>query len=349
MGAADWRSGVARRLRRVTDRLDPSGVAGAGQAADQLVRLLFPQGLDDHQRATVNAVIGHDDPFAPVTVRRVLGALDQQRAPSPVVVRFGPADVERLTIDVDGQTLVLVLDRADASVSIQIRDAGVYEPYVSAVLDRLLEPGDVFVDVGANVGYHTMRAAARVGVDGRVLAVEANPENARLLLLSAAANGFSQVEVLPVAFGRHLGHVNFVSHVGSNGGFAPDGPEALESGRATVVPTMPLDALGLDRVDVMKIDVEGAESIVIEGGLETIRRCRPAIVVEFSCEMTERVGGITPLEHLERIVDLGYALHLVDRGGGPPIPFASPADLLADWGDHLRLEDLLLLPTTVGT
>lgn len=345
MGAADWRSGVARRLRRVTDRLDPSGVAGAGQAADQLVRLLFPQGLDDHQRATVNAVIGHDDPFAPVTVRRVLGALDQQRAPSPVVVRFGPADVERLTID----DLVLVLDRADASVSIQIRDAGVYEPYVSAVLDRLLEPGDVFVDVGANVGYHTMRAAARVGADGRVLAVEANPENARLLLLSAAANGFSQVEVLPVAFGRHLGHVNFVSHVGSNGGFAPDGPEALESGRATVVPTMPLDALGLDRVDVMKIDVEGAESIVIEGGLETIRRCRPAIVVEFSCEMTERVGGITPLEHLERIVDLGYALHLVDRGGGPPIPFASPADLLADWGDHLRLEDLLLLPTTVGT
>jgi FkbM family methyltransferase len=336
---------VARRLRRVSDRLDPPAGSGDGHDVDQLVRLLFPQGLDHQQREAVIAVIGHDDPFAPATVRRVLGVLDQQRAPSPVVVRFGPDDVERLVLD----DLVLVLDRADASVSVQIRDDGGYEPYVSAVLDRLLGPGDVFVDVGANVGYHAMRAATRVGSDGRVLAVEANPENARLLLLSAAANEFTQVEVLPIALGRELGFVNFVSHVGSNGGFAPDGLDALGSGRATVVPTLPLDALGLERVDVIKIDVEGAESIVIEGGLDTIRRCRPAIVTEFSCEMTERVGGIAPLEHLQRIVQLGYALHLVDRGGGPPIPFASPADLLADWHDHLRLEDLLLLPATVAS
>jgi FkbM family methyltransferase len=339
---------LAAPLRRAVDRLDLPDPVAQRRDPDDLLRLLFPGGLDEHQRARVIATIGDEDPFAPSTVRRVLGVLDQQSATSPVVVRLGPDDVEHFEIDAHGQTLVLVLDRADASVSVQIRDDGVYEPYVSAVLDRLLGPGDVFVDVGANVGYHTARAAARVGPSGRVLAVEANPENARLLALTVAANELHQVDVLPLALGDRLGHVNFGSHIGSNGGFAPDDTASLASGRATVVPTVPLDALGLERLDVMKIDVEGGESIVVAGGVDTIARCRPAIVTEFSCEMTRRVGGIEPREHLERLVGLGYTLHVIDRSGGPPVPFESPEHLLADWGSDIRLEDLLLLPTTVG-
>lgn len=339
-GDSSARFGRARfdRLRR---RVAGSSRRVRRSAVDDLARLLFPQGLTPEQRHTVAAVIGNDDPFDPSTVRRVIGSLDQQTVPSPVVVRLGEHDVERFEVD----DVVLVLDRADASVSVQIRDDGQYEPYVAATLDGLLALGDVFVDVGANVGYHTARAARRVGPTGRVLAVEANPENARLLALTAAANDFAHVDVLPLALGDHLGHVNFVSHIGSNGGFAPDDIESLASGRATVVPTVTLDSLGLERIDVMKIDVEGAESIVIQGGVDTIARCRPAIVAEFSCEMTRRVGGIEPIDHLRRIVDLGYVLHLVDRTGGPPMPFESPDDLLADWGSDLRLEDLLLLPT----
>ncbi|CAN5360479.1 hypothetical protein BH23ACT3_BH23ACT3_10770 [soil metagenome] len=328
--------------------MPPAAPSADAAGLVDLLRLLFPAGLDDDQRASVLSAIGRDDPFAPSTVRRVLGALDQQTAASPVVVRLGPDDIERFGIEVDGQMLVLALDRADASVSVQIRDDGVYEPYVSAVLDRLLGAGDVFVDVGANVGYHTVRAAARVGPTGRVLAVEANPENARLLALTVADNGLAHVDVLPLALGDRLGHVSFGSHIGSNGGFAPDDTASLASGHATVVPVVPLDALALERVDVMKIDVEGAESIVVAGGVDTIGRCRPAIVTEFSCEMTRRVGGIEPREHLDRLVELGYTLHVIDRTGGPPVPFESPEHLLADWGSDIRLEDLLLLPTTVG-
>ncbi|MEX2628218.1 MAG: FkbM family methyltransferase, partial [Ilumatobacteraceae bacterium] len=316
---------------------------------DRLLRLLFPGGLDEHQRARVAEVIGADEPFAPTTVRRVLGALDQQTAPTPVVVRFGPDDLERLEVPVPGhEPAVLVLDRADASVSVQVRADGHYEPYLSAVLDDLLGSGDVFVDVGANVGYHTVRAARSVGTDGRVIAVEANPENARLLALSVAENGFEHVDVWPFALGAHLGHVHFGVHIGSNGGFAPDDREAMASGRGTVAPVVPLDALGLERVDVMKIDVEGAEPIVLEGALATIERCRPAVVMELSCEMTRRVGGIEPDDHLRRLTDRGYRLHLIDRAGGPPIEFESPAALLATWHDPLRLDDLLLLPPLPG-
>lgn len=357
MPLGSWRKQVAAVLARASTRLDPtaaeaagpdaaaSDAAGSGPVAsgpvDELLRLLFPGGLDGQQRARVLAVIGGDDPFAAGTVRRMLGAVDQQTVWSPVVVRFGPDDLER--VDVDGA--VLVLDRADASVSVQIRHDGHYEPYLSAVLDGLLGTGDVFVDVGANVGYHTVRAARSVGDGGRVLAVEANPENARLLALTVAANDFEHVDVLPIALGDRAGSVHFGSHIGSNGGFAAGGLEALSSGRGTMVPSIPLDDLRLDRLDVMKIDVEGAESIVIAGALDTIARLRPAIVMEFSCEMTQRVGGITPQAHLDRIVDLGYTLHLIDRNGGPPIPVESPAALLASWGPITRLEDLLALPT----
>lgn len=317
---------------------------------DRLVGLLFPGGLDEAQRARVDAAIGADDPFDPVTVRRVLGALDQQTAPSPVVVRFGPDDLERVEVHVDQHgdgrgRGVLVIDRADASVSVQIRADGHYEPYLMAVLDDLLRPGDVFVDVGANVGFHTVRGALSVGAEGRVVAVETNPENARLLALSIAENRFEHVDLWPFALGAGLGHAHFGVHIGSNGGFAPDDAAAVASGRGTVVPVVPLDALGLGRLDVLKIDVEGAESMVVEGALATIERCRPAIVMELSCEMTRRVGGIEPEDHLGRLTDRGYRLHVIDRTGGPPVEFESPAALLATWDDPARLDDLLLLPS----
>lgn len=332
-------------LRRWRERRHGEvGESGDG-ATDRLLGLLFPGALDDALRARVDAAFGADDPFDPVTVRRVLGALDQQTAPSPLVVRFGPDDLERVDVEVAGHGRgVLVLDRADASVSVQIRADGHYEPHLMTVLDDLLRPGDVFVDVGANVGFHTVRAALSVGAEGRVVAVEANPENARLLALAIGENGFEHVDLWPLALGAELGHAHFGVHIGSNGGFAPADAAAVASGRGTVVPVMPLDRLGLDRLDVLKVDVEGAEPMVIEGALATIERCRPTVVMELSCEMTRRVGGIEPEDHLRRLTDRGYRLHVIDRTGGPPIAFESPAALLATWTDPLRLDDLLLLP-----
>lgn len=334
---------MLRRRRR--DGSNEDGSIEISGRVDDLLRLLFPGGLDDAQRGRVAAVLGADDPFTPSAVRRVLGALDQQSAPSPVVVRFGPADLDGVEVEVEGYgSATLLLDRADASVSVQIRDDGNYEPYLAAVLDDLLDPGDVFVDVGANVGYHTLRAALCVGPAGRVIAVEANPENARLLALTIAENGVDHVDLWPFALGRAVGHAHFGVHIGSNGGFAPDDIAAVASGRGTVAPVLPLDALGLERVDVIKIDVEGAEPMVVEGALGTIDRCRPAVVMELSCEMTRRVGGIEPEDHLRRLTDRGYRLHVIDRTGHPPIEFESPAALLATWPDPLHLDDLLLLP-----
>lgn len=305
---------------------------------ESVLALLFPGGLDDAQRDRIRAVVG-DAPPSLAASRMALGVLDQQTSESPVTIRWGVDDLGE--VDVGG--VRMALDRADASVSIQIIE-GDYEPHVAAILDRLLGPGDVFVDVGANVGYHTFRAASRVGADGRVVAVEANPENARLIAHTIESNGLTNIELVPLALAGGRGYVSFGNHVGSNGGFLPDGASTTGSGRGTIVPTVALDDLGVEHVAVVKIDVEGAEGIVIDGARSTIEQFRPSIVMEFSQEMTTRVSARTPSEHLERFLDWGYAIAIIDRATHEPHPVGSVDQLLDGWGDFLRIEDLLLTP-----
>ena len=305
----------------------------------EILALLFPEGLDDVQNHLVRHAIG-DAPPTLAAARVALGALDHQTSVSPVTIRWGLADLD--FVDVGG--VRMALDRADASVSVQILEGG-YEPHVAATLDRLLGPGAVFVDVGANVGYHAFRASSRVGVDGRVVAVEANPENARLIAHTIAVNSLTNVELVPLALAASRGYVNFGTHVGSNGGFLPDDADTTGSGRGTIVPTVALDDLDLDRVSVIKIDVEGAEGIVIDGALATIEHHRPTFVMEFSQEMTSRVSGRSPEAHLQRFVDAGYSIAVIDRATSSANPVGSVGELIAAWGDFLRIEDLLLAPT----
>jgi hypothetical protein len=66
--------------------------------------------------------------------------------------------------------------------------------------------------------------------------------------------------------------------------------------------------------------------------------------MEFSMEMTGRVSQREPRVHLDRFVDWGYSIAVIDRASSVPRQMASVDDLLADWGDFLRIEDLLLVP-----
>ena len=100
----------------------------------EVLTVLFPAGLDETQMAKVRAAVGALLPTAS-SARVALGVLDQQTSNSPVTIRWGVDDLAYA--DVAG--VRLALDRADASVSIQITE-GAYEPHVEATLDRLLAP-----------------------------------------------------------------------------------------------------------------------------------------------------------------------------------------------------------------
>jgi hypothetical protein len=105
-----------------------------------------------------------------------------------------------------------------------------------------------------------------------------------------------------------------------------------------------LDSFGLQNLDVIKVDIEGGEYRALKGGEGVLRRCRPAIVSEFSVEMSARVSGVSAAAYLGWIASLDYAIFLVERDGGRLVPIHSVETLFSTWGNPYRIEDFLFLP-----
>ena len=120
------------------------------------------------------------------------------------------------------------------------------------------------VDVGANLGYYSLLASKLVGPSGRVIALEPNSENCRLLLSSLRLDGITNVQLIPVAADTATGWAYYSTHVGSNGGLIDDADLLRHPG--VVVPTFRLDDLVEQPVGLLKMDVEGAEGRVDQGG-----------------------------------------------------------------------------------
>lgn len=273
--------------------------------------------------------------------RLVIGHFDHQFRHTPFTVRLGRADVSFLPV---AEGFSLALDTADGSVSAHLLSGIEYEPHLVSFFKERIKPAMVVIDVGANVGFHSMLAARLVGSSGKVLCFEPNSENCRLILLSLEENQFSQVALYPVAASNHQGHALFTRHVGSNGGLLPSTKEALLNPNCVVVPTLRLDDLIKEKVDFIKIDTEGAEGLVIGGAKSLIERHRPVVVSEFSMEMLPRVSGISGAEYLTYFQTLGYDLHVIDRHGGGLHPIPDVGLFLDNYGETTRIEDLAFIP-----
>ena len=328
----------SRLKRAIHLATEPRAARGRRTQAevDELAGLLFPHGVSAESADVVRNAL-EASRLTPSMVRRVLGSVDQQRSPTPFSVRLSNDDVAYVTVD----GIAVALDKADRSVSGPIINDGFWEPHVEHVLRRFLEPGSVFVDIGANVGWHTALASAVVGVDGDVYAIEPNPDNARLIAHTIERNSLSNVHLVPIALGESTGFASFRTAIGSNGGFLDHDERDSLDPNVTIVPTMRFDDLDIPRVDVVKIDVEGAEPLVFRGATATIERDRPVIVFEFSCEMTERVSGVAPRDHLEMFASYGYTLSLIERPAGTLVSVDDVDRLLEEWGDRTRIEDFI--------
>ena len=123
-----------------------------------------------------------------------------------------------------------------------------------------LRAGDVFLDVGANCGAYALFAARAVGPAGRVIAIEPMPEMLRRLRYNVAVNGFGNIEVVPTAVGPEAGTATlFVDEArrGLSSMEALDGATPLQVPIATLLSVV--ERAGVDRVDALKIDIEGYE------------------------------------------------------------------------------------------
>jgi FkbM family methyltransferase len=211
------------------------------------------------------------------------------------------------------------VDPGDYAVGHTIARTGSYEPEVSAALRNVLGAGGTFVDVGANVGWFSLLGSSLVGPSGRVIAIEPNPLNVALLRDSAKDNGFHNIDVLTMALAAQPGAIALETD-GSNGRITPiDGPPAEPIEASFVVAARPLDDVlsdaGVTRVDAIKIDVEGAEPLVLKGAGGTITRYRPVLISEFYPLALDSSPWGNAHGYLAMLRAFGYSLSVIGSEG----------------------------------
>ena len=210
-----------------------------------------------------------------------------------------------------------------------------------------LSAGDVMMDLGANIGDYTELAAALVGSRGHVYAFEPAPENAAQL--RRRFEGTPHVSVVEAAVGAHSGVAEFFLDRRNNTRHSLARGNVGKSGPTITVPLVALDDYHrkVPRVDVIKMDVQGAESEVIRGASQLLRKHKPRLVLELWPYGLRNLGADAGLV-IEQLEALGYRvfrlsakgrlkgerhMHSVDRGRWTHINIAAipPLTRVSTW------------------
>jgi len=211
-------------------------------------------------------------------------------------------------------------------------EAGHLEP-----LRSIIRPGTSVVDVGANLGFFTLKFAAWVRDGGRVIAIEPEVINYERLCRAVAGAGFSHlVDTVQAAAIERSGQVGLIVNP------LHPGDHRIGDGGA-LVPAVTIDELlaqsGSPRVSLIKIDVQGAEGRVLAGANATLRSVRPALFIEI-CDEALRGCHSSAERLLTDLYDRGYSAHRTTREGiEGPMTFAEVlgAQSMAGYADFLFL------------
>ena len=178
-----------------------------------------------------------------------------------------------------------------------------------------LREGMTVMDVGANLGLYSLLASRAVGPSGKVYAFEPVPEIFARLKEHIALNNAANVIPVPIALSNEKGVAKMSVRGSGSSFFRHLSNEFVE------VQVERLDDFvereGIERVDAIKIDVEGAELKVIRGADKTIRHNKPILMVEFNL-FTLQAAGVTPEELFETIVNYGYNAFVIRHGKAIP-------------------------------
>ncbi len=309
-------------------------------------RLLLNRAPDDHGLAFWRGMLRREQISVETLVR---GFIDSQE----FIGRFGDSafvsllraarQVELIT----SQGLHMFIRRDDLFVGKPLAEGHTYEPHLQRVLRAHLGEGSVFVDVGANIGFMSLFAAS-LHPTIQVHAFEPNLENGELLKLSRARNNLTGVTLYPHAVADRPQSFLLKTY-GSNGWLEPLEPDtdtsaypsavdvaALAAGEQTqqfLVHAVRLDdtLAHLTRLDLIKMDIEGAEPLAWRGMQQIIRRHRPALVMEFAPAMIQNVSQTDPYAFLEDVQQQGYRLHIL---AGDATILATPEQVRTHMGER---------------
>jgi FkbM family methyltransferase len=188
---------------------------------------------------------------------------------------------------------------------------GSYEEHIAELFGYLVKPGDRCIDVGANVGVHTVRLAKMVGQHGEVIAVEPDQELARRAINNTLLNQLLNVRVIQAAVCERSGDRVLLYRPDSrdaNKGRASMLPHSYLTGDTATVETVSIDEINHEPVALIKIDVEGCESAVAAGASNTIEAYSPSIIFEYAPELLPDKSCSPFMRLMDRAYDL-FQIH----------------------------------------
>jgi len=198
-----------------------------------------------------------------------------------------------------------------------------HEPNIVKLITELCQPGMRVLDIGAHVGYFSLLFSVRVGPTGHVTTLEPNPQNFSKIGAMVNANGLTNIEVCALAASDENGTVDFVTEETGQMGHIISGGVGGNTGIVTVravrVDSL-CEQLRLDHIDLIKLDIEGAEAKALMGMAGLLARSRPLVICEwhptaagadyagvfgrlgYGCELLEPFSESTPFHLLARPV-----------------------------------------------
>ncbi|MCS6958901.1 MAG: FkbM family methyltransferase [Pseudanabaenaceae cyanobacterium SKYGB_i_bin29] len=206
-----------------------------------------------------------------------------------------------------------------------------YEPEISRLFLEFLTEGDTVIDVGAHVGYYSLLASVLVGAPGKVIACEMSKANLLRLLYHCQINNASNISIVAGAVGDQCREVSFFVNLDNDGGHAlwnvgnhPYNQNSAKQRQQEKVIMRTLDAITQEyevaKIKLIKIDVEGAEPLVLKGGRNTIDRLKPPFVI---CEINEfglQQMGYSQMSVRHFFYDLGYHSYVITDRLLPLLP-----------------------------
>ena len=222
---------------------------------------------------------------------------------------------------------------ADKSVVGAIaRAGGVWEPEIMDVMHRFIRSDDVCLDIGANVGVHTLAMAA-LSPEGHVHAFEPSSANFAYLSENIRRNRITNATAYQLGLSEtpgerafHHFHEYAGCSLSGGGGEGADIDSVMTNAwgvawdhttETVAFTTLDLwaEAKEIDRLDFVKLDVEGFERYVIQGGVQTFRRFRPKLITEFNRKSLKAYYGIEPASYFDMLRTIYDHVYIVPSEG----------------------------------
>jgi FkbM family methyltransferase len=223
---------------------------------------------------------------------------------------------EEMWVSVKGSKILL--NPRDKAITPHMIIDGVWEEYLTELFLGEMKPGLVVVDIGANIGYFSMLAARAVGDEGRVYAFEPEPVNHDILVRNIKVNGYRNVVAVHKALSNKIGKLRLFCDRTNFGSSSFSRENILSETRGSIeVETTTLDDyLGNKTkdtsVDIIKMDVEGAEGLVLKGAYQVLKSNDVTIFMEFWTYGLRNLGT-DPLKLLQWLVRSGFTIYLIDE------------------------------------